>query len=64
MKKLTKVQEKVLSTFKKFKECPSNDTLAKKLKLSGEYTRTIMWQLVALKALKVNKKLKSKKFYV
>ena len=38
--------------------------LSKKVKLSPEYTRRIMWSLVAKKYIAVNKKLKARKFYV
>lgn len=68
MKSLTKSQEKVLTAFNalfgKKGVCPSNDKLAAKIRMSAESVRRILWKLVALKLLKVNKKLKNRKFYL
>jgi len=64
MKILTSSQAKVLKAFSKFKKCPSTLDLSKKVGYSDEYTRKIMWALVGKKLVKVNKKLKSKKFYI
>lgn len=65
MKKLlTQNESLVLTTFKKFKKCPLMLELSKKVKLSPEYTRKIMWSLVSKKYIAVNKKLKARKFYV
>jgi hypothetical protein len=64
MKTLTQVEAFVLSKFDSFKKCPSMLELSKKVKLSPEYTRRIMWSLVAKKYIAVNKKLKARKFYV
>ena len=61
---LTKSEAKVMVAFIKSKVCPSMLELSKKVKFSDEYTRSIMWSLVAKKYIAVNKKLKAKKFYV
>lgn len=62
--KLSKGEELLLKTFSKCKKCPTNEELGKKVGMSTEYVRVLMWKLVSKKLVNVNKKLKSKKFYV
>jgi len=66
-KMLTKKEIFLLDNFiKMFNKggCPTNRDLSKKVKMSDEGVRAILWKLVGLKLIKVNKKLQNKKFYV
>lgn len=63
-KALTQSESFVLATFMKFGSCPTMLVLARKAKMDKESVRSIMWRLVDKKYVKVNPKLKSKKFYV